>query len=88
MTGIAFVIGMFIGVVMGVLAGYVDGSRNGRNSILKGATRVKYSNTGITEFAIGLPTEEERQKLTNEGYILIGKTTEEQPYDIWMRQLT
>lgn len=88
MTGIAFVIGMFIGVVMGVVAGYIDGSRNGRNVPLKGTTTVEYNGTGIIELAIGLLTEEERQKLTNEGYTPNGKTTGEQPYEVWMRQLT
>lgn len=50
---------------------------------------MEYSNTGVTEFAIGLPTEDERKKLKDEGYTHMsnGKTVEEHPqsYEIWMR---
>ena len=50
---------------------------------------MEYYNTGVTELAIGLPTEEERQKLTNEGYTHMsnGVTVEEHPqsYEIWIR---
>lgn len=50
---------------------------------------MEYSNTGVTELAIGLPTEEERQRLRDDGYIHMsnGVTVEEhpQPYEIWIR---
>ena len=50
---------------------------------------MEYSNTGVTELAIGLPTEEERQRLRDEGYTYMsnGMTVEEHPqsYEIWIR---
>lgn len=50
---------------------------------------MEYINTGVTELAIGLPTEEERQRLRNEGYTHMsnGMTVEEHPqsYEIWIR---
>lgn len=50
---------------------------------------MEYSNTGVTEFAIGLPTKEERQRLIDEGYTHMsdGVTVEEHPqsYEIWIR---
>ena len=50
---------------------------------------MEYSNTGVIELAIGLPTEEERQKLRDEGYTHMsnGVTVEEYPqsYEIWIR---
>lgn len=56
---------------------------------LKGAFMMEYSNTGVTEFAIGLPTEDERKKLKDDGYTHMsnGITVEEHPqsYEIWMR---
>ena len=49
---------------------------------------MEYSNTGVTEFAIGLPTEDERKKLEDEGYTHMsnGKYVDDgQPYEIWIR---
>ena len=49
---------------------------------------MEYSNTGVTELAIGLPTEEERQKLRDDGYTHMsnGVTVEDaQSYEIWIR---
>ena len=50
---------------------------------------MEYGNTGVTEFAIGLPTEKERQRLRDDGYTHMsnGVTVEEhsQSYEIWIR---
>ena len=50
---------------------------------------VEYSNTGVIELAIGLPTEEEQQRLRDDGYTHMsnGVTVEENPksYEIWIR---
>ena len=45
-------------------------------------------NTGVTEFAIGIPTEEERKKLEDDGYTHMsnGKDADDgHPYEIWIR---
>lgn len=48
---------------------------------------MEYSNTGITEFMIGIPTAEEQKKLKDDGYIHFsnGKDVDGKPFEIWMR---
>ena len=43
--------------------------------------------SGVNKYAIGIPSEEERKKLENEGYYLSqkGKTEDKKPYEIWAK---
>jgi len=47
-----------------------------------------YYNTGVNEYYIGMPSEEEKEKLEREGYTLMsqGETEEtKEKYQIWIR---
>jgi len=50
---------------------------------------MEYSNTGVCEFQIGSPSEDERKKLVEDGYTFMSKNHEigepDKEYEIWMR---
>lgn len=49
---------------------------------------MEYINTGVSEQAIGIPTDEERKKLKEEGYTLMTRYTSKNPeesYEIWLK---
>jgi len=51
---------------------------------------MEYINTGVTEQAIGMPTEEERKKLKEDGYTHMSSHVSKEPeesYEIWVKQL-
>lgn len=45
--------------------------------------------TGVTKFAIGMPTDEERKKLEEEKYVLMSRVKNEyfpyENYEIWIK---
>ena len=50
---------------------------------------MEYIDTGVTKFAIGKPTEEERKKLKEDGYTFMAKGRNKyepyEEYEIWMK---
>ena len=50
---------------------------------------MEYTDTGVTKFAIGKPTEEERKNLKENGYAFMAKGRNEyepyEEYEIWMK---
>jgi len=51
---------------------------------------MEYANTGVSQFAIGNPTDEEREQLVKEGYTFMSRgVTEYEPheyYEIWLKR--
>lgn len=49
---------------------------------------MEYINTGVSEQAIGIPSEEEREKLKRDGYTLMVSHISNNPdetYEIWLK---
>ena len=49
---------------------------------------MEYINTGVSEQAIGIPTNEEREKLKEDGYTLMSSyisKNEEESFEIWLK---
>jgi hypothetical protein len=50
---------------------------------------MEYFKIGNTEFAVGMPNEEERERLKQEGYIFMskGEMADEphEPFEVWMK---
>ena len=49
---------------------------------------MEYINTGVTEQAIGIPTDEERKMLKEEGYTFMIRNISKNPkesYEIWLK---
>lgn len=50
---------------------------------------MEYHDTGVSKFAIGEPTDEEREKLVEDGYTLMSKGTyahkPDEKYEIWLK---
>ena len=52
------------------------------------ASGMEYINTGVSKQAIGIPTDEERKKLKEDGYTLMSSYTAKDPaesYEIWLK---
>ena len=50
---------------------------------------MEYFNTGVAQFAVGMPSEEEREQLKQDGYVFMnkGEMADEphEPFEIWMK---
>lgn len=49
---------------------------------------MEYINTGVSEQAVGIPTDEEREKLKKDGYTFMSSHVSKNPeesYEIWLK---
>ena len=50
---------------------------------------MEYINTGVSQFAIGNPTDEEREQLAKEGYTFMSRAVKKHEphecYEIWLK---
>lgn len=67
---------------------FVRQQRHNIRRLIKGRIAMEYINTGVSEQAIGIPSEEEREKLKRDGYTLMISHISNNPdesYELWLK---